>query len=221
MFFDEILQERSNAMWMKKMRCVSNITVVIFIMIMGNIHCETDAESGDSGSGLESGREVEPSSGMLGDEIMPLSNMDNFGNHDIENENIENEDETVQKRGQITRVLKGQPGKTGTKRIWQYIYPHYHWVNAQQQQQQQQQQKPLQHAVPPGQCLDENSVCDVGHDEQCCGFATYCIDYWGVGKCLAFKQPVSYDKTIPARIHRNNLYKAQMRRMLYMAAAGQ
>lgn len=55
---------------------------------------------------------------MLGDEIMPLSNMDNFGNHDIENENIENEDETVQKRGQITRVLKGQPGKTGTKRIW-------------------------------------------------------------------------------------------------------
>ena len=51
---------------------------------------------------------------MLGDEIMPLSNMDNFGNHDNENE-----DDTVQKRGRIMRVLKG---KTGTKRIWVKFY---------------------------------------------------------------------------------------------------
>ena len=43
--------------------------------------------------------------------------MDNFDNQDNEHE-----DDTVQKRGQITRVLKEQPEKTGTKRIWVKLY---------------------------------------------------------------------------------------------------
>jgi len=134
-----------------------------------------------------SGAWVEPSSGMLGDEIMPVSRLD----------------DEVEKRAKIARASKI---KTGAKRIWQYIHPYYSWVETQQQ-------KPLEHNVPEGQCLDENSLCDVGHDDQCCGFASYCVDYWGIGKCLAYKKPEIYDKVIPERIHRNNLYKAYMRKL--------
>ena len=78
-------------------------------------------------------------------------------------------------------------------------------------------QKPLEHYVPDGQCLDENALCDIGHHEQCCGFASYCVDYWGVGKCLAYKKPDIYDKLIPERIHRNNMYKAYMTKLQNMA----
>ena len=97
----------------------------------------------------------------------------------------------------------------------QYIHPYYHWGNTQPAP-----PKPLVHTVHDGQCFEENSLCDVGHDEQCCGHASYCVDYWGVGKCLAYKQPDIYDKLLPVRMHRNNLYKAYMRKMQYLAAAG-
>ena len=52
-----------------------------------------------SGSGVMSGAWVEPSSGMLGDEIMPVSSID----------------DEVEKRGNIARASKM---KIGTKRIW-------------------------------------------------------------------------------------------------------
>ena len=86
------------------------------------------------------------------------------------------------------------------------MYPYYHWLKAQQYQ------KPIQFNLPAGKCLDENSLCDIGHDGQCCGHATYCVDYWGVGKCLAFLKPDKYD-SLPTRINRNNLYKAYYRRI--------
>lgn len=37
-------------------------------------------------------------------------------------------------------------------------------------------------------CLPEGSLCDPGHDEQCCGQSSFCINYWGAGKCLAFTE---------------------------------
>ncbi|XP_065061613.1 uncharacterized protein LOC135688605 isoform X2 [Rhopilema esculentum] len=172
--------------------------VIQIVRVYGNI----DEESGNSGSGAQSGNWVEPSSGMLGDEIMPLSNVENF----------EENNDGVEKRGKIERV---EAVKTGAKRIWQYIHPYYHWANTQPAP-----PKPLVHTVQDGQCFDENSLCDVGHDEQCCGHASYCVDYWGVGKCLAYKQPDIYDKLLPVRMHRNNMYKAYMRKMQYLAAAG-
>ena len=52
-----------------------------------------------SGSGVMSGAWVEPSSGMLGDEIMPVSRLD----------------DEVEKRAKIARASKI---KTGAKRIW-------------------------------------------------------------------------------------------------------
>eukprot|EP00794_Sanderia_malayensis_P014522 gene14522-16028_t len=179
----------------------------------------------ESGSGMYGDYQaaVVSGSGMLGDEIMPISAIDNFNGIEAVDKNQnevatsdDNDDvDAVEKRGKINRVAKGGT-KTPAKRFWNRMYPYFHWLQAQQQQQQQQITVQQYHTQPVGKCLEENSLCDIGHDEQCCGHATYCVDYWGVGKCLAFTRPDKYD-SLAMRINRNNLYKAYYKRLQYAA----
>ena len=65
-------------------------------------------------------------------------------------------------------------------------------------------------------CLPENSVCDVGHDNQCCGPSSFCIDYWGAGKCLAFNQLEQNDFTDESKKMSNLNYKSYYNYLLQM-----
>ena len=93
-------------------------------------------------------------------------------------------------------------------------HPYYAWLSHQRLY------RPVKYRVPAGKCLPENSLCDVGHDDQCCGHATFCVDYWGVGKCLAFIKPSYYDMHDAYRIARNKNYKAYYNNWLYTATYG-
>ncbi|XP_066929103.1 uncharacterized protein [Clytia hemisphaerica] len=64
-------------------------------------------------------------------------------------------------------------------------------------------------------CLPENSLCDAGHDEQCCGPASFCIDYWGTGKCISMsKNPELNDHRNTYKMWNNLNAKRQFNRML-------
>ncbi|XP_057304842.1 uncharacterized protein LOC130641859 [Hydractinia symbiolongicarpus] len=66
---------------------------------------------------------------------------------------------------------------------------------------------PIAKHIPTGKCLPESSLCDKGHDEQCCGAATFCVDFWGISKCLAFRRQSLDDLHNLYQIRNNINYK--------------
>lgn len=66
---------------------------------------------------------------------------------------------------------------------------------------------PIAKHIPYGLCLPENSLCDQGHDEQCCGAASFCVNYWGLNKCVAYRQLSENDLRNPLQIEYNTNYK--------------
>lgn len=63
-------------------------------------------------------------------------------------------------------------------------------------------------------CLPENARCEKGHDEQCCGSQSYCVNYWGSGKCVAFKPTDKADRTNPYTMLANLNAKTNFNAML-------
>lgn len=66
---------------------------------------------------------------------------------------------------------------------------------------------PIAKHIPTGKCLPESSLCDKGHDEECCGAATFCVDFWGISKCLAFRRQSLDDLHNLYQIRNNMNYK--------------
>lgn len=63
-------------------------------------------------------------------------------------------------------------------------------------------------------CLAENARCEKGHDEQCCGSESYCVNYWGAGKCVAFRATVPSDRNNPYKMMANLNAKNNFNSML-------
>ena len=73
---------------------------------------------------------------------------------------------------------------------------------------------PIAKHIQQGKCLPETSLCDKGLHEQCCGSLTFCVDYWGISKCLAFGRINSADYHDPYQIVNNLNYKNYYRDLL-------
>ena len=63
-------------------------------------------------------------------------------------------------------------------------------------------------------CLPENARCESGHDEQCCGGQSYCVNYWGSGKCVSFVPTDTSDRTNPSKMLKNLNAKSNFNAML-------
>lgn len=73
---------------------------------------------------------------------------------------------------------------------------------------------PISYHIPPGKCLPDGSLCDKGHDEQCCGASAFCQDYWGISKCVAYSKVTPNDIHNPSKIQENRLLKYFYKQML-------